>query len=132
MGDLDRATDALDNGVLIVKLKKDQRIAMTCTARKGIPKYHAKFMPINLSLYNYQQIIDLEREDVDSLDLEDKVAFIESCPRKVFGLDDQDKVQVERLRDCIYCDECVAKARELGKRGLVTIKMQQDMFHFRV
>lgn len=129
---LDRVTDEIDNGIIIVKLKKDQRIAMTCTARKGIPKYHSKFMPISGSLYNFQQIVDLDREQVDGLDLEEKVAFIESCPRKVFGLDNNDKVQVENLRACHYCDECVAKARELGKRNLVTVKMQQDMFHFRV
>lgn len=129
---VDREDDVVDNGIIIVKLKKDQRIAMTCTARKGTPKYHAKFMPVTMSLYNFQQIIDLDREQVDSLDLEDKLAFVESCPRRVFSLDNSDKVQVERLRDCIYCDECVAKARELGKRNLVTIKMQQDMFHFRV
>lgn len=129
---LDRQTDKIDNGILIVKLKKDQRIAMTCTARKGIPKYHAKFMPINFNIYNYQMIVELDRPQIDSLDLEEKVNFVESCPRKVFGLDTSDKVQVERLNDCHFCDECVAKARELGKRTMVTVKMQQDMFHFRV
>lgn len=129
---LDRETDAKDNGILLVKLKKDQRITMTCTARKGIPKYHSKFMPIVGSLYNFQQIINLDREQVDSLDLEDKVAFVESCPRKVFGLDNSDKVQVERLNDCHYCDECVAKARELGKKEMVTVKMHQELFHFTV
>jgi DNA-directed RNA polymerase II subunit RPB3 len=129
---LDRVTDEIDNGILIVKLKKDQRIAMTCTARKGIPKYHSKFMPVATTLYNFQQIVDLENEAIDSLDLEEKVAFVECCPRKVFGIDSNDRVRVERLRDCHYCDECVAKARELGKRNMVTVKMQQDMFHFKV
>jgi len=131
---LDYETDKRDNGILLVKLKKHQRIAMTCTARKGLPKYHSKFMPLSLSLYNFQQIIELDRKDVDSLDLEQKVSFVESCPRKVFGLDVNDKVQVERLNDCHYCDECVSKAREFGPehRDLVTIKMQQDLFHFTV
>jgi len=130
--DLPEEQDIRDNGILIVKLKKDQRIAMTCVARKGIPKYHAKYMPVTLGLYNYQQIIDLDRDVVDGLDMEDKASFVESCPRKVFGLDNNDKIQIERLRDCIYCDECVAKARELGKKGLVTVKMDHNRFHFKV
>lgn len=128
----DSVTDTFNNGILIVKLKKDQRIAMTCTARKGIPKYHSKFMPVATSLYTFEPIIDLERDLIDSYDLEDKVAFVESCPRKVFNLDASDKVQIGKKRDCHYCDECVSKAKELGKKGTVTIKMQQDMFHFTV
>lgn len=130
--DLDPETDFRENGILIVKLKKDQRIGMTCVARKGIPKYHAKFMPVVGTLYNFQQIINLDREQVDGLSLDEKVDFVQSCPRNVFDLDNDDKVQVARLRDCHYCDECIAKAREFGKRELVTVKMQQDMFHFRV
>lgn len=129
---LEKDIDCRDNGILIVKLKKDQRITMTCIARKGIPKYHAKFMPVVGTLYNFQQQVELDRADVDSLTLDQKVAFVQSCPRKVFDLDNQDKVQVERLGDCHYCDECVAKARELDKRQMVTVKMKQDMFHFRV
>jgi len=129
---LDRETDIRDNGILIVKLKKDQRIAMTFTARKGIPKYHSKFMAVANSNYQFQQIVNLDRDQCDSLDLEQKVGFVQSCPKKVFGLDSHDKIQVERLNDCHYCDECVAKAREYGKRELVTVKMTQDLFHFTV
>lgn len=69
---------------------------------------------------------------IDELDLEEKVAFVQSCPRKVFALDNNDSVQVDRLDDCHYCDECVAKARELGKRNLVTVKQDQHVFHFTV
>jgi len=141
----DIAADKLDNGILIVKLKKDQGIKMTCTARKGIPKYHSKFMPVATSLYNFQQIVELDQPQMDSLDLEDKVAFVESCPTKVFDLEQDDavkdghKVGVGRVRDCMYCDECVAKVREFAEKrndpalkGSVTIKMTQDMFHFKV
>jgi DNA-directed RNA polymerase II subunit RPB3 len=130
--DLDQETDAKDNGILIVKLKKHQRIAMTCTARKGIAKYHSKFMPTSLCLFQYQPIVTLEREDVDSLDLDQKVAFVQSCPRKVFNLDNDDNVQIENLMKCHYCDECKAKAREMGKRGMVEVKMEQNTFHFTV
>jgi len=127
-----RDIDFIDNAILLTKLKKDQRIAMTVTARKGIPKYHSKFMPVTLGLYNFQPTVELDRKGIDSLDMEDKVAFVDSCPRKVFHLDTRDNVQIGKLRDCHYCDECVTKARELGNRGLVKVGIQQDKFHFRV
>jgi len=130
--DQDETSDAKENGVIIVKIKKDQRVRMICHARKGIPKYHSKFMPVATALYQYQQIINLDRELVDSLTLDEKIDFIQTCPRKVFGLDIEDKVQVEKLRDCIYCDECVTKARELGKKEMVTVKHSFNVFHFTV
>jgi len=129
---VDPEQDARDEGILIVKLKKHQRIAMTCLARKGIAKYHSKFMPTSLCLYQYQPIVTLVREDIDKLDLEQRVAFVQSCPRKVFGLDNNDKVQIERLMDCHFCDECKAKAREQGNREMVEVKMQQDKWHYTV
>lgn len=129
---LDREIDEKDNGILIVKLKKHQRIAMTCTARKGIAKYHSKFMPTSLCLFQYQPIIELDHDELNALDLDSKVGFVQSCPRKVFDLDNTDKISVGRLMDCHYCDECKAKARELGKREMVEIKMDQHMWHFTV
>lgn len=129
---LDRKKDHYDNGILITKLKKDQHLKMLCTARKGIPKYHAKWMPVATALYNYQQIIELNREMVDSLSLDQKVSFIQSCPRRVFGFDDKDKVEVHRLMDCNYCDECKAWSRENGMKDMVTVKMDTNMFHFTV
>lgn len=120
-----------DNGILLVKLKKDQGISMVCQARKGIPKYHAKFMPVATVCMRYQQIIKLKEELVNSLDLEEKLAFVECCPRKVYALEQPgDKIIIDKLNDCIYCDECVAMAQVFGKRDMVTIQHNQNMFHF--
>jgi len=129
---LDKDIDAKDNGILVVKLKRDQRITMTCIARKGIPKYHSKFMPLTCAHYTFEPIITLDREMVDSLTLEQKVEFVQADPRNTFGLDENDKVQIERPRDHFFDDECVSKCREMGKRGMLTVEMQQDMFHFKV
>jgi len=129
---VDPVKDQYNNGILITKLKKDQHLKMICHARKGISKYHAKFMPVATALYNYQQIVELDREKVDSLSVEQKVSFIQSCPRKVFGFDEEDKVQVQKLQECNYCDECKAWSRENGKTDMVTVKMDTNMFHFTV
>mmetsp|Transcript_73351 Transcript_73351/g.159063 ORF Transcript_73351/g.159063 Transcript_73351/m.159063 type:complete len:350 (+) Transcript_73351:68-1117(+) len=129
---LDEEKDKKENGVLIAKLKKDQHLRFLCHARKGIPKHHAKFMPVATSVMQYQPVVNLDRDMVDSLTLDEKIEFIQSCPRKVFDLDSSDKVQVEQLNECIFCDECVTKARELGKKEMVVVKTDNDTFHFTV
>lgn len=129
---VDEATDLRENGILVTKLKKDQHLKMVCTARKGIPKYHAKFMPVATALMRYQPIIKMDREVMDSLTLDEKIDFVQCCPRKVFELDIEDKVQVARLNDCIWCDECSAKVREFGHKDKVKATMHHDIFHFTV
>lgn len=119
-----------ENGILIAKLKKDQHLRMNCFARKGISKYHGKFDPTATALYRYQPEVVLNRKAVDSLTMEERVEFIQACPRKVFDFDLEDKVQVTNLDDCIFCDECIAKAREFGKTHMVTVKQTMDVFHF--
>jgi len=127
---VDEETDRRDNGIIIAKMKKDQNLKMICHARKGIPKYHAKWMPVATALYQYEPLIELKREQIDSLTLDEKIEFIESCPRKVFDFDMEDKVQIARIKDCIFCDECVTKARVLGKKEMCTVNMDTNVFHF--
>lgn len=129
---LNSEIDTRENGILISKMKKDNHLRMLCLARKGIAKYHSKWMPVATSLYQYQPIVELNREMIDGISLDDKIDFVDSCPRKVFALDIEDKVVVERLNDCIFCDECVAKARNTGRKDMVTVKMNTNVFHYTV
>lgn len=130
--DLPDEVDRKENGIIICKLKKDQALRLICYARKGIPKFHAKFNPTATAKYNFQPIVELDREQVDALELDEKLEFVECCPRRVFGLDGQNKVQVEKLRACHFCDECDAKMKEWNKPGLVSVKLKQDEFHFTI
>jgi len=129
---VDPAVDARENGILLAKMKKDQGLKMIMYARKGIPKYHAKWMPVATSIMQYEPDLKLNRDLADSLTIDEKIEFVESCPRKVFELDMEDKVQIARYSHCIFCDECVTKAKVLGKKDMVTVKMDANMFHFTV
>lgn len=124
--------NAKENGVIIAKLKKDQSLRMICQARKGIPKYHAKWMPVATALYNYDPIVELKQELVEQLTLDEKIEFVESCPRKVFSLDIEDNVEVKSRMNCIFCDECVSKAKVFEKKEMVRIHMDPNKFHFTV
>lgn len=124
--------NAKENGVIIAKLKKDQHLRMICQARKGIPKYHAKWMPVATALYNFHPEVELKQELVEQLTLDEKIEFVESCPRKVFELDIEDNVEVKKLMSCIFCDECVAKAKVFEKKDMVRVHMDPNKFHFTV
>jgi len=129
---IDEDEDKRDNGVIIAKMKKDQHLRMICQARKGIPKYHAKYMPVATALYQYQPEITLRDDLTEQLNLDEKIEFIQSCPRKVFDLDIEDKIVVKNLMDCHFCDECVAKAKVYGKKEMVKVHMDPSKFHFTV
>jgi len=128
---VDYDQETRDNGIIIAKLKKNQRLKMLMEARKGIPKYHAKFMPVATCTMTYQQIVKLDEKMLDGVQLDEKVDFVESCPTRVFGIEGE-KVFIEKLNDCMYCDECVAKSKTMGKKGLVTVDHDTNTFHFTV
>ena len=130
--ELDEETDCRGNGIIIAKMKKDQSLKMICHARKGIPKYHSKFMPVATCTMNYEPIVTVKAEVAQTLTMDEKVEFVQACPRKVFDLDIEDAVHVARSKDCIFCDECHAKAREFGKRDLCSAQMDTNIFHYTV
>jgi len=127
---LDLEPDSKENGILLAKMRKDNCLRMTCQARKGVAKYHSKWMTVATAVYNYQPRIEINREEIDSLTLDEKIDFLECCPRKVFETDIEDKIQVAHLQKCIFCDECVSKGKVYGKKNMVTVKMDPNMFHF--
>lgn len=129
---LDEETDAKENGIILAKMKKNQRLKMVCHARKGISKYHAKWMPVATCLYQYEPILTLDRTLADSLNTDEKMQFVEACPRKCFGINDENKVQIERAIDCVFCDECTTMAKVFGKKDMCSVKMDTNIFHFTV
>eukprot|EP00439_Symbiodinium_sp_Y106_P035526 s6219_g4.t1 len=130
---LDEEADHKENGIIIAKMKKDQSLKMICTARKGIPKYHSKWMPVATCVMNYEPIVTVNPEVAAKLALDEKIDFVQSCPRKVFEMVDiEDTIEVARHQDCIFCDECTTKARLLNKKDLCTATMDTSKFHFTV
>ncbi|CDR95474.1 DNA-directed RNA polymerase II, putative [Babesia bigemina] len=127
-------------GIPIVKLKRGQAISMKMTATKGMGKFHAKWMVANVA-YKMEPIITINKHEAEKLTLEDKTLIVNSCPRKVFKLSSpksmfssttKSELVVENLLDCIYCDECLNQAREMGVRDLIRIQPDETKFHFTV
>ena len=131
----DRTISADDNrkaGVLIAKLRKNQHLKLSMQAKKGIAKMHAKYMPTGTVSMRYENVITVDRDIEYTTPIEHRREIVSSCPRKVFELDEADHIVVARPDECTLTEECIAKAKELGRKGLIAVDQRMDRVHFEV
>lgn len=121
------------NSVLICKLGRNQELVLEATARKGIAKDHAKWSPVAVATFQYQPNIGINYELMDHMPDNEKVKFVESCPTGVYSYDHQQRqINVDNPGKCTFCDECVLKAKSLGRDALVSVSMHEDRMIFNV
>ena len=131
-----------DGPILILKLRKNQEIDITCNARKGIGKEHTKWSPVATATFKYTPQITLNQEKTRSLPLAQKKEFVESCPVNVYELGDDGNIEVPRAHKCMYCEECIRKGEALISNkesafinvteNFVRISQNKDQFVFKV
>jgi DNA-directed RNA polymerase II subunit RPB3 len=119
--------------IVICKLGKNQEINLTCVARKGIGKEHAKWSPVAVATFAYDPDVELNARLVDELTDSQRKSLYESCPKGVFGYDERHRaVSVDDPQQCIFCEECINYAADIQKPGLVTVRMKEGRFIFKV
>ena len=124
-----------DKPIVIAKLKKNQVLNMTMTAKKGIGKEHAKWSPVSCCIL--QQVPEIEFVDkgdfIEKLDISQRQDFVNSCPKGVFKIDNENgNIEIKKLMDCTFCEECKLKIEELGgtPRNVIKIQPKPKNFYF--
>lgn len=69
-------------------MRKNQELKLRAIARKGIGKDHAKWMPVATCSFQYMPDIRIRQTEMEKLKPEQKRAFVESAPTRVFAYDD--------------------------------------------
>jgi DNA-directed RNA polymerase II subunit RPB3 len=126
-----------DEGVLIVKLGPGQRVSMTCTARKGIGKEHAKWSPVCTVALKIDPVLKINEEMLADFSEDQKAAFANVCPTGVFQFNEGNRtVEIVDAAACIFCKECIYYAEEARKDPndplVVEVKHSQDRFVFTI
>ena len=83
-----QSRDANKPPILLVKMRKNQELKLRAIARKGIGKDHAKWMPVATCSFQYMPDIRINLTEMEKLSPEQKRAFVESAPTRVFAYDD--------------------------------------------
>jgi len=91
--DADKARARGDAGILIVKLGPMQRLTVSCIARLGIGKIHAKFNPCCTVAMSQEPVIRLNRDLLDNPKIKEKQKkdFVKYCGLGVFRYDADSK-----------------------------------------
>eukprot|EP00457_Paulinella_chromatophora_P010452 gb/GEZN01010556.1/.p1 GENE.gb/GEZN01010556.1/~~gb/GEZN01010556.1/.p1 ORF type:complete len:335 (+),score=27.34 gb/GEZN01010556.1/:102-1106(+) len=127
--------DDPQKSILIMKLGKNQELDITCQAKKGIGKEHAKWSPCAVATFQHDPDITINQNGMMKLSEERKIEFVKSCPSKVYGerYNEQTRqVTVDDASKCTYCMECVKKLQSFNTPDLVKIVPKPGRFVFTV
>ncbi|KNC52072.1 DNA-directed RNA polymerase I and III subunit rpac1 [Thecamonas trahens ATCC 50062] len=89
--------------ILLAKLAPGQRIDVRCYVTKGVGKVHAKWSPVATASYRLlpEPVIVAQPKS------EEASRIAQTCPTKVFDIEDSGELVVARPRQCTMCRECI-------------------------
>ena len=120
-------------GIIIAKLRKGQALRVTCTARKGIGKDHAKWSPVATAVFRYQPEVTLRQEVIRRMTPAQRADWCASDPNQILKYDAATgAVTLGDVEAYAYDRECLIRAAELGFPTAIEIVQKQDTFIFTV
>jgi len=107
--------------ILIAKLRPGQCIELHCYVLKGIGREHAKWSPVATATYRLLPEITIVSPFLE----EEAEKLVETCPMKVFDIEDLDGMKnavVANPRNCSMCRECIRDDEWKKKIKLTRVK----------
>lgn len=127
--------EPVEKGILLCKLSKGQEIELECIARKGEGKDHTKWCPSAVANFQYEPVLTLDEEIASLFTAHQRKEFVDCCPTNVFGINERSgDVQIERMNQCMFCEECMKKAesfKDVWER-VILLGHRTDKFIFTV
>jgi DNA-directed RNA polymerase subunit D len=123
-GDLkssDEEVTPISNSIPIVKLVEGQDLEFTATARLGLGKDHAKWIP-GVVAYKYMPVINIAPRKCSGCE-----KCVEVCPKDVLGLR-EGRPYVKDPEACTECNACI----DVCSEDAITISADQKKFVFTV
>lgn len=97
----------------------------------SIGKEHAKWSPCAAATFKPKPIVRIDNNIKQLLSSQQIKEIKESCPEKVFGVyKNNDDIEVIAEDKCMFCEECIKKAKLFNVDNLITIDACQDKFQF--
>jgi len=97
--------DGHDTGIAIVKLAKGQEIKLTCIAKLGCGKEHAKWTPVSKCVFRPVPIYAWDTAAIRALTPALRDVIVQVCPAGVLGYaDDRDREEIEVKNEAAILD----------------------------
>lgn len=126
--------DISSSGIVIAKLRKNQRLKCEAIATKGVGKLHAKWIPTATAVFQYEPSITIDEKILETVPVAVQQDIAKACPQQVFSCEGDaftpHTLTVTNRMACIFCDECVSVAKEKGFPGLLRVTHKPDVFRF--
>jgi len=117
----DPDTVPVDANVPIIELKQGQKVVVSCVARLGLSKEHAKYQPVCAAGYKNVPVVTVS-DKCDTCK-----ACVDECPRGVFKVD-KNKLVVTDHYKCSMCKLCI----DICDAGAIEISSDNKAFLFTV
>lgn len=127
-----------DPGIVLNKLGAQQRLTVTCVARMGIGKMHAKFNPTATVAMRYVPDIRLNHDLLAHVSAKDKKDFVKRCTPGVFRFDEASgQILVNAAKKANNIDEIRKLGLQVAKAyasadNIVSVSFVPERYVFKV
>ena len=118
--------------IIIAKLGPGQHLKLVAFLQKGIGRVHSKWSPVSISAYHQIADIKLKESFFNEMSSEIKQNIVNSCPQHIYKKGRDEKVLIDNIEECTFCNQCIREAEIHGVKDAISIQSRRGQFIFNV